>query len=123
METPLYKLAKRITCSGVLACLALGWLPFLVKAYVEVPTKGEIIFSSRCSLIAPPGEPLATSTERHVRVSSKDSRRSNVLGIITAFSPFVIANDRRDTPFESTLVSLSAAHSLPNDRGPPTLIS
>jgi hypothetical protein len=103
--------------------MALTWFPFIAKANVLASTKGETTVSSSVSLRATPGEPSATSSERQVQALTKDGRRSNALGLITALSTFVIATDHQDCPFELTLIRVSAAHALPNDRGPPALLS
>src|SRR5215510_15326576 len=118
-----YKLAKHIACSVALACTLLGLFPFLGKAYGLVSATGEITVSSSVSLSVTPSEPSATSSERQLRSLTKDGRRPTVLGLITAFNTFVVARDRHYCPSESTVISLSAAHSLPNDRAPPVLFS
>src|SRR5262252_1851396 len=112
-----YKLARSITCSTVIWCVVLAWFPFVAKAHVLASIRTETAFSSIASLGVTPVEPSASSSERQVRLLCKDGRRSNTLGLISAFSPFVIASDHRRWPLESTLIRLSAAHFLPNDRG------
>src|SRR5262245_61323210 len=114
-----YRLARRITCSVVLSCVVFAWFPFVARASVLASTRTETAFSSIASLDATPVEPVATSPERQVRSLCKDGRRSNVIGLINAFSTFVIANEHHGGPLASTLIRLSTAPSSPTDRGPP----
>jgi len=119
MDQSHYKLTRPITCSVVLWCIVLAWFPFVARAHILASTRTETGFSSIASLGATPVEPVATSPERQVRSLCNDGRRSNVIGLITAFASFVIASDHRGWPPEPTLIRLSSAHFLPNDRGPP----
>jgi hypothetical protein len=123
MGHSLSKLAKRIACSGVLGCVALGWFSVIAKPPVLAATNSDITVSSSCSILPGTSEPLANSSDRQVRAPGKDSRRSTVLGLVTGFSELVLTADPHVRAFDSIIICISAGRSLPNDRGPPQLFS
>jgi hypothetical protein len=124
MDSSPYNLAKRITCSAVLGCVALGWLVFTAKTSAPLSSGIEITASiNGCSLGLPPSEPSASASARHVQVLNKDARRPTIFGLTTASLSLVITDLRQYRSFDSIPLCISAARSRPNDRGPPILHS